>query len=200
MLKLNIGAGGDLRPDYINIDIDSKEQVETRYGVKLSEDIVLVNYDIFNLPYADGSVDEVMCLGFLEHLSFEEEGRFLGEVNRVLKKDGLFRFTVPDFEKLVRQWLEADDCFIDFYKLTTGEHWFGNGDRNIGNRWGYLTASIFGNQNGQGQFHKNAYTKKKIKRIMDILGFRCGINEFYFKDTEIVMLECVAIKTRDVSA
>ncbi|MEK6884519.1 MAG: class I SAM-dependent methyltransferase [Nanoarchaeota archaeon] len=194
MIRLNCGCGADLLENYVNIDRHSREEIEKRYGWKLPKNIDIQNLDIFNLPYGDGTVDEVLCLGFLEHLSFEEEGRFLKEVKRVLKKDGIFHFTVPDFDNLCRQWLEAKDDFKEFYQLRTDEHWFGQGNRNLKNKWGYLTAFIYGNQNGEGQFHRNAYTIKKILKIMKILGFSCTVSTFYFKNTEALMLECKAYK------
>lgn len=194
MIRLNVGAGGDLRENYVNIDRHTKEEIETRYGWKLPENIDIQDLDIFNLPYENSTVDEVMCLGFMEHLSFEEEGRFCKEVKRVLKPGGVFHFTVPDFDNLCRQFLEAKDDFKDFYQLRTDEHWFGQGNRNMNNKWGYLTAFFFGNQYGEGQFHKNAYTKKKIESIMQILGFSCEITTFYFKNTDALMLECKATK------
>src|SRR3990167_5927036 len=121
MIRLNVGCGGDLLENYVNIDRHTKKEIEARYGRKLSENIVVQDLDIFNLPHKDGTVDEVLCLGFLEHLSFEEEGRFLKEVERVLKKGGVFHFTVPDFDNLCRQWLEAKDDFKEFYQLRTDE-------------------------------------------------------------------------------
>ena len=97
MIKLNIGCGADLRQNYINIDIQPKDELFSRYGYETpSETPQVFNYDIFNLPFLDGQVDEVMCHGFLEHLSFEEEGRFLNEVKRVLKAGAPLHFTVPD--------------------------------------------------------------------------------------------------------
>ena len=53
MIKLHVGAGGDLRPNYVNIDIHTKEEIEERYGTQLPEDIIIKNLDIFNLPYED---------------------------------------------------------------------------------------------------------------------------------------------------
>ncbi len=197
MLKLNIGCGADLRKDYVNIDIHSKEEIQKRYGLEkefIDSNIQIETFDIFNLPYEDETVDEIMCLGFLEHLSFEDEGRFFYEAKRVLKEGGLLRFTVPDFENLVLKWLKAQDNFQDFYKIGTDEHWFGNHSRTLNNRWGYLTASIFGNQDGEGQFHRNAFTVDKIKAIAKKLDFTCEIKTFNFKHTEILMLDCRARK------
>ena len=194
MIRLNVGCGGDLRREYINIDMHSKEEIGTRYASEIKEEIKIFNYDIFNLPYEDGSVDEVMTLGFLEHLSFEDEGRFFKEVKRVLKKGGLFHFTVPDFDSLCAQWLEAQDNFLDFYTTNAQEHWFGNNNRNIQNKYGYLLASFFGNQNGEGQFHRNAFTSKKICAIMKMLNFSHELSFFNFKNTEIKMIECKAYR------
>ena len=54
------------------------------------------------------------------------------------------------------------------------------------NRWGYLMASIFGSQNGEGQFHKNCYTIKKIQAILGRLGLdEVSHEKFFGKETEI---------------
>jgi predicted SAM-dependent methyltransferase len=194
-IKLNIGCGGDLKPDYINIDMHEKQFISERYGTELNKTIPIYNYNIFDLPYESNSVDEILCFAMLEHLSFENEGKFLKEVKRILKKDGIFIFTVPDIEKTFRQWLEAKDEFKDFYRTGTDEHWFGQGDRNINTRWGYLTAVIFGNQNGEGQFHRNAYTVSKIQQILHILDFtEQEISFFEFKNTKTQMIRCKCSK------
>lgn len=200
MIKLNIGCGADLRNDYINIDSETIQRIIARYGLEEDygryKDVYpeVHNYDVFNLPYKDGEVDEILCLGFVEHLSFEDERKFFLEVKRTLKQGGLLHLTVPDFDSLAKQWLDAKDDFQDFYMIGTKEHWFGNCSRSLGNKWGYLTASIFGNQNGAGQFHKNAYTVGKICKIMNILGFTYQFDFFYFKGTEVKMINCKAYK------
>ena len=202
MIKLNVGCGQVFLKGYTNIDSDTIEQILERYGGKDLEVFKrfpdtfekVYNYDVFNLPYKDGEVDEILCEGFLEHLSFEEEGKFLFDAKRVLKVNGLFHFTVPDFDSLARQWLEAEDDFKEFYKVGTDEHWFGNWSRTLDNKWGYLTAFIFGNQNGTGQFHRNAYTVKKICKMMSSLDFSYQLSFFNFKNTKAKMIECKAFK------
>ena len=57
-----------------------------------------IRNDIFDLPYDDGSVDEVIADGFVEHLSFLEESKFFYEMKRVLKPGGILNFSVPNFE------------------------------------------------------------------------------------------------------
>jgi len=170
-LKINIGCGGRPLQGYINIDMDSLEDLQIRYSDStFPEGIKIYNWNIFNLPVEDGSVSEVLCEAMIEHLSFEEEPVFFNEVKRVLKPGGKFIFSTTNFEEVAKLWLEADDDWKDFYRndedAIAENHWFGTYTYEMKNRWGYLIASIFGSQNGEGQFHKNCYTIKKIQAII----------------------------------
>jgi hypothetical protein len=107
---------------------------------------------------------------------------------------------VPDFEDCVKKWLDAEDDWKDFFRddneAIEQQHWFGNYSYSTDNRWGYLTASIFGTQNGQGQFHKNAYTVPKIKAICKKLGFsEPSIEKFQWKGDRDLMIN---VETRKV--
>lgn len=200
VIKLNLGCGGRPLLDYINVDMDSLEDLKARYpNQNFSDDMIVNNYDIFNLPFEDGSVDEIRADAFIEHLSFVDEKRLFLEVKRVLKKDGVFTFSVPNFEKVVRMWLEAKDDFKDFYRMDDeaikNQHWFGNNSYTTDNRWGYLTAMIFGSQCGEGQYHVNCYTIPKIKSILKIIGFQeVSISEFLWKGERDPMIQVEAKK------
>ncbi len=175
-MKINIGCGGRPKDGYLNIDMDSIEILKERYPYKtFSDDIKIYNWNIFNLPLDDNSVDEILCEAMIEHLSFEEESKFFYEIKRVLKPKGKFIFSTTNFEEIVKIWLEADDHWKDFYRnddeAISQNHWFGTYTYNMKNRWGYILASIFGSQNGDGQFHKNCYTIKKIQAILNRLNF-----------------------------
>ena len=52
------------------------------------------------LPYADGSFDQALCLDVLEHLSFDDQERALGELFRVVKPGGGLLVTVPNLAHL----------------------------------------------------------------------------------------------------
>ena len=57
------------------------------------------------------------------------------------------------------------------------------------NRCGYLTASIFGPQNSEGQFHKNCYTEEKIRSIIKYINFEeIEISRFNWKGDRDLML------------
>ena len=85
---------------------------------------------------------------------------------------------------MVRLWLQAEDDWKDWFRdddeAIEQAHWFGTYEYSLKKRWGYLTASIFGSQNGDGQYHKNCYTIGKLRNIFKKLDFDM-INESYYK-------------------
>jgi predicted SAM-dependent methyltransferase len=198
--KLNIGCGGRPLPGYINIDQDSIEQMRARYPETIfCDSLVIENQNIFNLPYSDESILEVNADGLLEHLSFKEEPIFLYEVKRVLKRGGIFKFSVPDFEKVCSMWLNARDDWKGFFSDDINDikknHWFGTYTYDYSNRWGYSIATFYGSQNGIGQFHKNCYSEGKILKMMEFLGFGdLVITKFLWKGNRDPMLSCSAVK------
>lgn len=199
-VRLNLGCGCRPLPGYVNVDMDAPEELHRRYPhEKLPAELSIFNYDIFQLPFRDASVAEVRCDSLVEHLSFLEEPRFFYEVKRVLEAGGLFHFSTPDFEDAVRLFLEARDDWQDFYRndpeAIAARHWFGNYSYATDNRWGYLTAMIFGGQNGAGQFHKNAYTVPKIRAILKRLDMEeLEISRFRWKGDRDLMLQVLARK------
>lgn len=175
-IKINIGCGGRPLPGYINIDSDNLETLKQRYPLQeFPAGIKVFQYDIFHLPFSDGTVAEIRTDSLIEHLSFIEEPEFFNEVKRALQPGGIFKFSTTNFEEIVKIWLNAKDDWQDFYRndkeAIEKQHWFGQYSYSTDNRWGYLSAMIFGSQNGEGQFHKNCYTIPKIRAILDCLHF-----------------------------
>lgn len=199
-LKINIGCGGRPLPGYINIDTDDAETLRKRYpGNVFPIDVEVFDYDIFKLPFDSSTVSEVRADALVEHLSFIEEPLFFNEVKRVLKPGGIFDFSTTNFEKIVAQWLDAVDEWKDFYRVDNAaiaeEHWFGQYSYSADNRWGYLTAMIFGSQHGVGQFHKNCYTVPKIRAMLVALGMEeLDISEFLWKGDRDPMIRVLAKK------
>jgi predicted SAM-dependent methyltransferase len=199
-IKLNLGCASRPLQDYLNIDLSTIDELKERYpNIEIPENIEIFQYDIFNLPFDDGSVDEIKSDSMLEHLSFKEERLFFYEMKRVLKINGLLIFSVPDFQKTIEDWLVASDDWQDFYRddqeAINQKHWFGTYTYDFENRWGYLMASIFGPQNSEGQFHKNAYTENKIKKVMQKIDFEIIKMENYFwKNDRNKMIYVEAIK------
>jgi predicted SAM-dependent methyltransferase len=199
-IRLNLGCGGRPLSDYINVDMDTLQQIRARYpNQKFADDLVIEQFDIFNLPYAKNSVDEIRSEGLIEHLSFIDESKFFYEVARALKPGGILYLSTVDFEMAAKQWLAADDDWQDFYRndeiSIMNQHWFGTYSYEPKNRWGYMTATLYGSQNGAGQFHTNCYTDKKLRAIckkikLDVV----SIEKFQWKSNRDYMLGLTAKK------
>ena len=200
LVRLNLGCGGRPLPGYINIDMDSLDQIRERYPHQsFEEDLVVVNYDIFNLPFEKNSVDEIKAEGLIEHLPFIDEPKFFKEVVRVLKPGGLLYLSTVDFEKVIKQWLEAKDDWQDFYRndqeAILNQHWFGTYSYGTDNRWGYLVATLFGSQNGDGQFHTNCYSEAKLRAICRKMNLQdVSIDRFQWKGNRDYMIGLTALK------
>ncbi len=199
-IRLNLGCASRPLPGYINIDLDNIDELKARYpGQTFPEGVEIFQYDIFNLPFSDNSITEIKADSLLEHLSFLEEKKLFNEVRRVLCPGGMFIFSVPDFEETIKLWLNAEDEWKDFYRndpdAIAEQHWFGQYSYSTESRWGYLTASIFGPQNSEGQFHKNCYTRAKIQAMLRTLDFEePDISTFKWKGDRDLMLLVKAIK------
>ena len=193
-MKINLGCGSTPLEGYINVDMDTLEDLRARYPNRnFLDDTIIKQWDIFNLPVEDSSVDEIRADCLFEHLNFKEERLIFEESKRVLKTGGLLNISVPDFETIAKQWLEAEDNWQDWYRdddeAIEQTHWFGTYEYSLDNRWGYITATIFGSQNGEGQYHKNCYTIGKLRNIFKKLDFDM-VDESYYKwprgDTRII--------------
>ena len=201
-IRLNLGCASRPLEGYINIDLDTKDKIIARYpNVKIPNNLDIFQYDIFNLPFDDCSVLEIRSESMLEHLSFLEEKIFFYEMQRVLAAGGVLDFSVPDFEKTMKLWLQAEDNWKDFFRdddeAIKQQHWFGQYSYSTDNKWGYLTASIFGPQNSEGQFHKNCYTEKKIRNMMRFLNFEIlDMSFFRWKGDRDYMIRVRASKIK----
>ena len=188
-IKLNLGCASRLLDGYLNVDMDSVEEIKKRYpNLVINENNPFLQCDVLNLPFEDSSVDEIRADAIIEHMSFLEEPKFFHEATRVLKPGGVLNISVPDFEHMVREWLNAEDDWKDFFRnddeAIAQEHWFGQYSYSYKSRWGYITAGIFGPQNGEGQYHKNAYTQAKLRAIYNKLGYEdINISRFQWKES-----------------
>lgn len=63
--------------------------------------------EIFPLPYADGSVDEIRASHCLEHFPHAQLAAVVADWVRALKKGGRLRIAVPDFAKIAQGYLEG---------------------------------------------------------------------------------------------
>ena len=108
MLKLNIGCGRDIKPNFCNIDI--RENID---GIK--PDLIL---DITKeFPFENNSVEYIYAEHFIEHLNWLDGIKFIINCYTTLRKGGILRLVLPDYKKIFQKYLEGDcnyfKVFID---------------------------------------------------------------------------------------
>ncbi|MCK4589132.1 MAG: class I SAM-dependent methyltransferase [Nanoarchaeota archaeon] len=92
-IKLNLGCGKDYRPGFINVDNSPFVKKDVEH-----------NLDQYPFPFKNSSVDLILAMAVIEHLS--DMKSFLEEVHRILKPGGKLRFRVP----LAFTHIDAGDC------------------------------------------------------------------------------------------
>lgn len=157
-IRIHVGCGSNVLDGYTNIDLFPSGVPDVQQS------------DLFALALTDDSVDEILAEHVVEHMSFKEEEAFFFEAFRVLKPGGLLEIEVPDMEWLCERFLSGTEGFPSFYRIGVDGHYFGNGS-SASSRWGIITTHFFGNQNGEGQFHKTGFSRDKVEAISEILGF-----------------------------
>lgn len=125
-LKLNVGAGSTKIDGYTPVDI--RDGVEAR-----------------DLPYEDGSVDEIYASHVLEHLSWKGVGEALNHWYKKLKPGGKVKIAVPDFKTI------ADSVNDENFR--------------------YMLAAAMGGQTHEHDFHKSAFTERSLRWWMNHCGF-----------------------------
>ncbi len=101
---LDVGCGGGilfyLAKDVKNgVGLDgSSKQIE--FAKSINKNAVFVNSTATKLPFRDKSFDYVTCIEMIEHMSKEDSELMLKEIHRVLKDDGKFILTTPNYKSL----------------------------------------------------------------------------------------------------
>jgi predicted SAM-dependent methyltransferase len=132
-ISLDIGSGRKPHKGFIGID---------KYIIGDG----IVNTDMWDLPYADNTVERIYSSHALEHLAKREILPTLKEWDRVLIPGGEIGIIVPDLEWCIRAWLEhrTNDWYLDI---------------------------IFGNQDHEGEFHKTGFTVDMLGWYLTEAGF-----------------------------
>jgi len=123
MVKINLGCGPVGKDDWVNVDwgvlaflhkFPAAGKVASwlrllpqQYQVAWPKNLILHNCKK-GLPFQSGSVDYIYTSHMIEHFRKFEALKVLIESLRILKTGGIVRVVVPDFELLVRKYLEKD--------------------------------------------------------------------------------------------
>lgn len=158
--KLHFGSGADIKPGFINIDMDGRA------------DIFLDARNALNIP--DNSIEYIYSSHFVEHLEHEELLAHLRECQRVLRSGGILRLGVPDFAKVFAAYCAGDKEFLDSRKAVLGSH-FGLPIELVCAA-DFLNKAVY--ESGQ---HKTCLDPQKIRNLLIFCGFsadRISAKEF----------------------
>lgn len=165
-MKLNIGCGQAKKKGYINIDIDRKSGAELIYSV-------------VDMPFFDDcSVDEILCIHLIEHLSLKEAEDAFQEWFRILKHGAKITIESPDFEALCKEFLAADKV----------NRWY-----SYKGTWHSLIKHFYGNQRSSGQYHKSGYTKERLEDLLTMYGFK---QIKFLEKAEYKFSPCIRVEAR----
>ncbi|HEY3104426.1 MAG TPA: methyltransferase domain-containing protein [Pyrinomonadaceae bacterium] len=161
-LKLNLGCGGDIRPGWVNLDLNLEAPPQ-------SHDFF--NYDLrYGIPLADGCCALAYSSHFFEHLTNQQGQALMRECLRVLEDGGVMRMALPNYRGFFKAYLAADWDYIsnwDYLPLLTGP----NGERSWGD-----AADVGIYQFGE---HVCFYDEERAAKILSQVGFkRAAISEF----------------------
>jgi SAM-dependent methyltransferase len=97
--QVNIGGGKLFDfPGWLNFDAASP-QVRSRFRFDSET----------SLPYATGSAELVYSSHCLEHLPDDTVARILQETFRILKPNGDFVVKIPDFDRILSEWIDREE-------------------------------------------------------------------------------------------
>ena len=179
-MKLHLGCGKLKLDNYINIDILNKNA-----DIKLD----FTDLSIFN----NNKVEEIYICHALEHFKRNEIVKIIIEWNRVLKKDGILRIAVPDFEKIVKIYIKNEDM-------------------------SELIGFLSGGQRDEYDFYYVNFDMHILKEILELCGFtniekydafdflgekddysKCYLPHMDFDNGELMSLNIVCKKEKDIT-
>lgn len=137
MIKLSLGSGKvNLGEDWTHIDATSYEHVEYSNIIDLSK-------------FADNSVEIIYASHVLEYFDRQEVIGILKEWKRVLKKDGILRLAVPDFESMSELYYLRKVPLFNF----------------LGPLYGKMESG------GRTVYHKTCYDFASLGELLKFIGF-----------------------------
>lgn len=84
MRRLNLGAGADAKPGFVNLDINPGPGID-----------VVHDLNRFPYPFKDDEFDEILAYSILEHV--DDIVRTMEELHRILKPGGRVDIIVPHY-------------------------------------------------------------------------------------------------------
>ena len=134
-IYLHLGCGDVNHPQFINIDVIPAPHIHYVRSID--------NLSIFK----NSSVDLIYASHCLEHFPMRAIDSVLKEWHRVLRPDGILRLSVPDFDTLLKIYLENDNDITP------------------------ILGALMGGQTYFHNYHKILFTEKSLALLLTTAGF-----------------------------
>lgn len=122
----------------VHLDIANRQIWHQGLSILVQPDLIA---DIAELQLPDESFDEIRYHHVMEHLPRERADMALAEAFRVLKIGGVLDIEVPDFDAVVRRWLDGDLDHDSAMQWVYGEH-LSNHESGDSHRYGWTSALL----------------------------------------------------------
>ena len=161
MIKLHLGCGTkNFGEDWIHIDGSNEENGG---DLKKGGDFSHIKYnDITKLPFQDNSVDIIYNSHVFEYFDRDECKDILKEWYRVLKKGGILRIGVPDFEACAKLYVNKEYPLDKFVGMFYGK-WQINDNKFV--------------------YHKTIYDFVSLKKVLEEAKFK-NIRKWDWRNVE----------------
>ena len=136
-MKLHLGSAIRYLEGYVHVDISNHDHIDIKTSIDKLTSI------------KDDSVDEIYASHVLEYFDRNEAEAVLTEWKRVLKKNGILRLAVPNFDALISVYRQTKDLEKILGPL------YG--------KWNVGDSSYI--------YHKTVYDQKSLTSLLNRIGF-----------------------------
>lgn len=175
-MRLNLGCGDDIRPDYINVDFR-----------KTHPSVVQVDLSRFPWSFEDNSAEEILMLDFLEHFPYAQTKAILLECRRVLRFDGTVVIQVPDALQTCRALIQEGEYTCNKCETPVVGRGHKDWDPHCGTcgQDADVTSEaamrrLYGGQDYAGNFHQTCFTRGSLEGKAE----ECGLELIGYEEEQ----------------
>lgn len=161
-LRLNLGAGMDLKQGWINIDLFAKDYLRHHQS---ESDATCIPYDLRRrIPLPDNSCEFIYSSHFIEHMVYEDAVQFIKNCYDLLQPGGTLRLSLPDFRRCLEAYVEGESEYYDLIDLGKRMPYVEPATYSLIDHINYVAY-----QNGE---HKCFFDAEKLHKLFDFIGFQ----------------------------